>query len=92
VCERERERREQERYSDTLEVCSDDTRTHPYTHTYTQVAATFADLHDTPQRMKAKGVIVDVVVWTRARTFFYWRLRRRIQECNFIKVCVVGVL
>ena len=45
-----------------------------------QVAHSFADLHDTPGRMLAKGVINGVVPWRRAREFFYWRLRRRLTE------------
>jgi acetyl-CoA carboxylase/biotin carboxylase 1 len=30
--------------------------------------------------MKAKGTIREVLVWERARAFFYWRLRRRLAE------------
>lgn len=40
----------------------------------------FADLHDTPGRMKAKGVIRRKVKWSESRRFFYWRLRRRLLE------------
>eukprot|EP00741_Cyanophora_paradoxa_P025193 tig00000350_g24318.t1 len=47
---------------------------------YNQVAVQFADLHDTPGRMKAKKVIEQVVPWKQAREFFYWRLRRRLAE------------
>ncbi|KJE96308.1 acetyl coenzyme A carboxylase alpha [Capsaspora owczarzaki ATCC 30864] len=47
---------------------------------YHQVAITFADLHDTPGRMKAKGTISEVLQWRSARKFLYWRLRRRIAE------------
>lgn len=47
---------------------------------YLQIAEQFCDLHDTPGRMKAKGVISDVVNWKSARQFFYWRLRRRLAE------------
>jgi acetyl-CoA carboxylase/biotin carboxylase 1 len=47
---------------------------------YTHIAETFADLHDTPGRMKAKEVISDIVQWKHARKFFYWRLRRKINE------------
>jgi len=47
---------------------------------YTQVAHQFADLHDRAGRMKAKGVIREVLHWDSARTFFYWRLRRRLAE------------
>jgi len=47
---------------------------------YQQVAVHFADLHDTPGRMKAKGVIRRKVKWSESRKFFYWRLRRRLFE------------
>ncbi len=47
---------------------------------YTQIAAQFADLHDTPGRMAATGVIVREVEWESARSVFYWRLRRRLAE------------
>lgn len=40
----------------------------------------FADLHDTPGRMKEKGVIREVVPWRSARKYFYHRLRRRLAE------------
>ncbi|CAE7920250.1 ACAC [Symbiodinium sp. KB8] len=43
---------------------------------YLQIAHEFADLHDTPGRMVAKKAINGVVPWSRARSFFYWRLRR----------------
>jgi acetyl-CoA carboxylase/biotin carboxylase 1 len=48
--------------------------------TYLQIATHFADLHDTPGRMLAKEVINGTVPWRRARSFFYWRLRRRLAE------------
>ena len=47
---------------------------------YQQVAVHFADLHDTPGRMKSKGVIKKQVQWADSRTFFYWRLKRRLVE------------
>jgi len=47
---------------------------------FQQVAVHFADLHDTPGRMRAKGVIKKQVQWKESRTFFYWRLRRRLAE------------
>ena len=46
--------------------------------TYTQVAQEFADLHDRSGRMKAKGVIRDVVTWEDARAYFHARLTRRL--------------
>lgn len=47
---------------------------------YQQLAVQFAELHDTPGRMKAKGVIDAVVPWEVSREFFYWRMRRRLEE------------
>lgn len=44
---------------------------------YTQVATAFAELHDTPTRMLAKGVLRGIVPWANARAFFHTRLRRR---------------
>jgi len=44
---------------------------------YTQIAHEFADLHDRAGRMKAKGCITDVLEWRTARSYFYWRIRRR---------------
>jgi len=49
----------------------------PYYHS---VATHFCDLHDTPGRMKAKGVTRDTVPWKQSRAYFYWRLRRRLAE------------
>lgn len=43
---------------------------------YHQVALNFADLHDRPTRMLAKGAINDIVPWQKSRQFFYARLRR----------------
>lgn len=47
---------------------------------YKQLSIKFAELHDTPGRMMGKGVIDAVVPWESSRKFFYWRLRRRIEE------------
>jgi len=47
---------------------------------YEQVATNFADLHDTPGRMKAKGCIHEVVAWQTSRQYFYYRVKRRILE------------
>ena len=44
------------------------------------MAVHFADLHDTPGRMEAKGVIRRQVQWKESRAYFYWRLRRRLWE------------
>ena len=47
---------------------------------YTSVAEEFADLHDRPRRMQAKGAIRQILEWRNARRFFYWRVRRRLFE------------
>jgi hypothetical protein len=47
---------------------------------YHQVAVKFADLHDTPGRMKKKDCISKIVPWTQSRRFFFWRLKRRLYE------------
>lgn len=47
---------------------------------YRSVATAFCDLHDTPVRLAEKGAIRRVVRWEEARSFFYWRLRRRLAE------------
>ncbi|PHH66182.1 hypothetical protein CDD81_245 [Ophiocordyceps australis] len=52
---------------------------------YAQIAVQFADLHDRAGRMKAKGTIREVLEWTNARRFFYWRLRRRLNEEYILK-------
>lgn len=52
---------------------------------YLQVAHEFADLHDRAGRMKAKGVIRDIVDWTQARPYFYWRAKRRIAVDNLVR-------
>lgn len=44
---------------------------------YLQIAHEFADLHDRAGRMKAKGCVDEVVEWSKAREFFYWRIQRR---------------
>merc|ERR1719424_1204343 len=47
---------------------------------YVQISHEFADLHDRPGRMKAKGVIRDIVPWERAREYFFYRVRRRLLQ------------
>jgi acetyl-CoA carboxylase / biotin carboxylase 1 len=51
---------------------------------YVQVATHFADLHDTPGRMASKKCIAGVVEWRRSRSFFHWRLRRKLAENSLI--------
>jgi len=52
---------------------------------YSQVSLQFADLHDRAGRMMAKGTIRMPLKWTNARRFFYWRLRRRLNEEYILK-------
>lgn len=54
-----------------------------------KVAVQFADLHDTPGRMEARGAVRKVVSWSESRSFFFWRLRRRLAEFDLRKqVCM----
>merc|ERR1711990_50682 len=55
---------------------------------YTQIAHEFADLHDRAGRMKAKGVVRDVLAWKRSREYFYWRVQRRQQGFKLRKAIV----
>jgi len=48
--------------------------------TYSQIAIHFADLHDTPVRMKAKNTIRDILDWSESRRYFFWRIKRRLAE------------
>lgn len=52
---------------------------------YGQISLQFADLHDRAGRMKAKGTIRMPMRWVNARRFFYWRLRRRLNEEYVLK-------
>jgi len=52
---------------------------------YEQIAVQFCDLHDTPGRMKAVGVIEKEVEWKESRSFFFWRLRRKLAEFDLRK-------
>ena len=52
---------------------------------YEQIAVQFCDLHDTPGRMKATGVIEKEVEWKESRKFFFWRLRRKLAEFDLRK-------
>eukprot|EP00981_Chlorochromonas_danica_P013150 scaffold5903_cov165-Ochromonas_danica.AAC.25 len=58
---------------------------------FQQVAVHFADLHDTPGRMKAKEVIRHQVRWAESRTFFYWRLRRRLRDFDLFNQITASV-
>ncbi|KAI1867775.1 uncharacterized protein JN550_006916 [Neoarthrinium moseri] len=52
---------------------------------YAQISIQFADLHDRSGRMKAKGTIRQEIEWKNARRFFYWRVRRRLNEDYILK-------
>jgi len=52
---------------------------------YMQVSLQFADLHDRAGRMKAKDVIRQELQWRDSRRFFYWRVRRRVNEEYIMK-------
>jgi len=52
---------------------------------YMQVSLQFADLHDRAGRMKAKNVIRQELQWRDSRRFFYWRVRRRVNEEYILK-------
>jgi hypothetical protein len=52
---------------------------------YEQIAVQFCELHDTPGRMEAVGVIRKQVKWKTSRSFFYWRLRRKLAEFDLRK-------
>jgi acetyl-CoA carboxylase carboxyltransferase component len=48
--------------------------------TYTQIANQLVDLQDTPGRMMAVGAIHGIIDWSQSRSYFYWRLRRKLAE------------
>ena len=52
---------------------------------YTGIAQAFAQMHDTPIRMLAKGVVRGIIPWENSRTFFSLRLRRRLAEESLLK-------
>lgn len=54
---------------------------------YRNVATSFCDLHDTPGRLLAKGAVRGIVDWKEARSFFYWRLQRRLTEGRVRQKC-----
>ena len=56
---------------------------------YQPLGEIFCDLHDRPERMKAKGVIREIVPWKLARHFFFWRLKRRFEELRLATALVI---
>ena len=59
---------------------------------YSQISLQFADLHDRAGRMEAKSTIRHPLQWKNARRFFYWRLRRRLNEESIIKKMLTSSL
>lgn len=55
---------------------------------YEQIAVHFCDLHDTPGRMAAVGVIKKEIDWKESRKVFFWRLRRKLAEFDLRKKMV----
>ncbi len=51
--------------------------------TYQQIALLYSDLHDRVGRMEAKGC-ARPADWPEARRYFYWRLRRRLNEKHML--------
>ncbi len=51
--------------------------------TYQQIALLYSDLHDRVGRMEAKGC-ARAAEWSEARRYFYWRLRRKINEQHML--------
>lgn len=49
------------------------------------MAHEFADLHDRAGRMKAKGVVRDVLTFKTSREYMYWRIKRRVAEQSLVK-------
>lgn len=47
---------------------------------YNQVSVQFADLHDRSSRMLKKDVIKAELTWEESRRYFFWRLRRKLDE------------
>jgi acetyl-CoA carboxylase/biotin carboxylase 1 len=52
---------------------------------YLQISLQYADLHDRAGRMEAKDVIKQSLQWRNSRRFFYWRVRRRVNEEYILK-------
>ncbi|KAL1303686.1 hypothetical protein AAFC00_007039 [Neodothiora populina] len=60
-------------------------REHLLLPVYMQISLQYADLHDRAGRMQAKDTIRMPLQWQNARRFFYWRLRRRLNEEYVLK-------
>merc|ERR1740123_2891003 len=55
---------------------------------YNKIALMYAQLHDTPQRMKDVRVIKEVVPWRQSRKYFYWRLRRKLNVGQSVEAII----
>ena len=53
---------------------------------YEQAAVELADLHDRPERMLAKNVVEGVIPWKSSRSFFYWRILRKLKQLQLVKI------
>ena len=51
---------------------------------YQPLGEMFCDLHDRPERMLAKGVISDIVSWKGCRSYFYHRIKRKIEMLRLV--------
>lgn len=78
-------RKEQERKDILQEISNREKLLLPV---YEQVAIQFCELHDTPGRMKAVGVIEKAIEWKESRSYFFWRLRRKLAEFDLRKKLV----
>ena len=65
-------------------------REHQLLPVYEQISVQFCELHDTPGRMKAVGVIEQEVEWETSRSYFYWRLRRKLAEFDLRRQLIEG--
>jgi len=73
--------------SDAAEAKKRETSLLPF---YNDVAVHFADLHDTPGRMKARRCVVDVVPWKNARRQFHAKLQRKLAELELARKLVTS--
>ena len=76
-----------QRFPDATDIAGRETELLP---AYQPLGEIFCDLHDRPERMLAKGVIRDIVSWKSCRTYFYWRLKRRVEEIRLVDELVAG--
>lgn len=58
---------------------------------YQQVAVQFADLHDRAEIIESKNIIKKALEWSNSRRYFYWRIRRLLNE-NIYTNSMNGIL